>query len=665
MNLIPHYELSRRILQTSRDVVRRLLVNLEPPPDISTYEWANTYRFVAKGVSATPGKFNTELTPYMEAVYDAIDDPKNSVIVAQKSAQIAWTETINNKIGKHADIDPLGCIVMFPKEGAAKSFEREKLVKMIEATPTLKKRINTSRSKASGNTWDYKQYDGGFIKLVSSNSPASVKSTAAELLIVEEPDDANTNVKGQGDTLKLLEDRGDTFENSTMIFGGTPTIKGISQVEAAYKKSDQRVYMVPCHHCEEEHELSFDYLDCLSFEDDYKHEVFGHLNPETAFYTCPHCGGVWDDFNKNRNVTRAKERHNKGWLARERSDVPGFRFNALMSPFPGARFAKLMAKRLDAEFKFSQGDDSALIAFTNTRKGMPYEFGDSNIEADDLREKALVYRENTVPRSGLILTAGVDVQHDRLHILIRAWGRNEQSYLVARFVLYGVTSQKSDAVWHELDKTLWHPFTHESGAGLIVSAVSIDSSDGNTSDAVYSWVAARVKRGVMAIKGSNSYDAPIFKNPTKKNRKHKSRSKAERYGVEVYLVGTNNAKDLIIGSGEKTGRIRLTQGAGAMFWYQDVAPEYYDQLLGEVKAPHRTLKNRLVWQRKAGQAVEDLDCEVYALHAARRLRIHLMTDEQWKKCESQILQTDLFNKNSTETPVAIQKRRKKRVSGGV
>ncbi len=633
-----------------------------PAPDLSTFEWSNTYRYVAQGASATPGKFNTELTPYMEFLYDLMDDPAFSMIVAMKSAQIAWTETINNKIGKHAHIDPLSCIVMFAKDGAARAFEREKLVPMIEATPVLHERINTSRSKASGNTWDYKRAENGFsVKLVTSRSAASVKSTPAKLLIVEEPDDADQNVAGQGNSIALLEDRGDTFDDATMIFGGTPTIKGLSQVEAAYEKSDQRVYMVPCHECGESHELDFEYLLCREYADGYVHDVYGKFDPDTAYYACPYCGSEWNDYQKNRNVAEAKKHYDKGWMARARSKIPGLRFNALMSPFPGARFAKLKAKELAAKHEQSKGNESDWIAFVNTRQGKPYEYGDGNIDAQALKDKALDYPEATVPEGGLILTAGVDVQHDRLHILIRAWGRNEQSWLVARVVLYGATSQKSDPVWAELNIPLWQPYRHESGAPLVVGNVSIDASDGNTSDAVYYWVSKHQRRGVMAIKGANSYDAPLFKTPTKPGKRAKKATKAESYGVRVWMVGTTKAKDMIVGTSDKTGRLRLTNGHGAMFWYAAVEDEYYDELLGEVKAPHRSLRGKLTWQRKAGCAVEDLDCEVYNLHASRRARVHLRTDAQWTELEKRLLQVDLFA--TPEQPVSNVSPPKRRKRG--
>jgi phage terminase large subunit GpA-like protein len=49
-----------------------------------------------------------------------------------------------------------------------------------------------------------------------------------------------------------------------------------------------------------------------------------------------------------------------------------------------------------------------------------------------------------------------------------------------------------------------------------------------------------------------------------------------------------------------------------------------------------------VWQQKAGRAIEAWDCEVYALHASRARRVHLMKPTQWEAIEQKLQQEDLF-----------------------
>jgi phage terminase large subunit GpA-like protein len=64
-----------------------------------------------------------------------------------------------------------------------------------------------------------------------------------------------------------------------------------------------------------------------------------------------------------------------------------------------------------------------------------------------------------------------------------------------------------------------------------------------------------------------------------------------------------------------------------------VRADYWEQLTSEVKAPSRT-RNRKTWQKKAGVRNEALDCEVYALHAARRLKTNLLQPAHWDAIEA-------------------------------
>ncbi|MCY1359529.1 Phage terminase large subunit [compost metagenome] len=89
-----------------------------------------------------------------------------------------------------------------------------------------------------------------------------------------------------------------------------------------------------------------------------------------------------------------------------------------------------------------------------------------------------------------------------------------------------------------------------------------------------------------------------------------------------------------------------------MHWYEGVGTAYFEQLTNEVLAPHPRNPTVKVWQKKAGRRNEGLDCEVYALHAARAKRTHLMRDSEWQDLEHRLIQNDLFRE--TETPVPTE-----------
>ena len=608
--------------------------------------------------TARPGIYNPDLTPWVIGMHEALDDPKVFEVVGRKSAQIAWTDgVLLNHIGKRIDIDPCPMIVMFAKEGSAKAFDREKFTPMVEVTPRLAEKIPVHKARDRNNGWDYKGFPGGFLKFVGSNSADSVKSTPAPFVAVEEPDDSNRNVKQQGDTIALLRERLKSYTRRKMVFGGTPTIEGFSAIDNAYKGSDQREFWVPCPHCGEFQTLVWENVKWID-DQAVSHEVFGHAVPESARYRCPHTGCLWTDAEKNRAVRKGEWRASQPFHG-----IAGFSINELYSPFPGSLMARLVEKRLTAEHALAQGDDTKMRAFRNNTEGRAYAYKSTVPSADKLRERAESYQELTVPWGGVVLTVGVDVQHDRLAVIIRAWGRGEESWLVWWGEVYGRTllvkwdedgslNREQSGAWWDLDQLLTSSFPHAGGSPLRIRAGTIDSGDGQTMDAVYSYVRRRMTMGLMAGKGeSHDPKRDVFTPPklsidtTGKHRPHPS-------GVKPFMVGTQVAKDLVLGVDEQGGRIKLLgNGPGRMHWYRNVRPDYYDQLTAEVKVPHKTIRGRFTWQCQAGRRNEATDCEVYALHAARSLKLNLWGEARWQAEESAIQQPALFAEPTA--PVAL------------
>lgn len=652
-------------------MMSRVMKRWLPPPKLTTTEWADKYRYLAAESSALPGKYNSRLTPWVKFMHEALDDPKVYKVVCMKSAQVAWTDgVINNWIGRIIDIDPSPIIGLFSKTDSAREFGQEKLAPMVQATPRLRDKLDITTSKKDGNRALFKKFPGGFLKLVGSNSPSNVKSTPSPRVFVEEPDDAAVNVGKQGDSIKLLEERTKTFPRRKIVFGGTPSIKGLSTIEDAYNGSDKRRFMVPCHDCGDAHVLNWDNVGWDDDEDEL-HEIYGHARPETAYYSCPHCGSIWRDHEKNRNVRNLYPE-----ASAEFRGVAGFYINELYSLFPGSSLSRLVERYLEAEQKLEQGDQTDSIVFTNSALGLPYEFKSDAPAADELSEKALDYPELEVPRDGLLLTAGIDVQHNRFAVIIRAWGRDEESWLIYWNELHGNVHDKQDPVWGELEKRIYSPFKHFSGASMMMSAVSIDSSDGTTSDNVYAFVRDMSKKyrtvATMAVKGSsNDYGTrEIFAKPKQSiDTKNKANTKAAKYGLAPYMVGTHKAKD------EVDRRLKLPgRGKDRFHTYKTVRVDYYEQVLAEVKAPHRSIRNKMVWQLRAGQRNEALDCEVYAMHAARAKKVHLMKASHWDAIEQKLIQSDLFSEASITASTktgsdignnVINKPKKRQLSKGV
>jgi phage terminase large subunit GpA-like protein len=650
---------------------------------LPTKDWIEqNFRLPAEN-SDTPGKFDFYYCPAMIGITFAVDAPEVEEVYCMKSAQICWTTWLIAVILSRIDQAPVPMIGMFSAELAARDFSIEKLKPFAEACPAMDDKLDVSSARKTGNGVLHRQFPGGFLKLVGSNAARGGKSTPAGLLFVEEPDDAAENMQGQGDSVAIFWERDKGFEEKTRILGGTPTIKNFSRVEDRLKMSDQCVLPVACHSCGEKHVLDFANVTWLEADSDTEpHEVYGLNLPETALYSCPFCGDVWDDHRRKQNIRdtvyaaiEAGDRF-AGWTQTKKTNgrIKGFMgLSELYNCLNSTKLQSTVEKHLEAEYFAGRGDQTKRISFVNNQLGKPYEFQDDRPDADHFRELCKEDEESQrdeliCPNDGLMVTVGIDVQHNRVAVGIRAWGRDDRSWGMYWGEISATTSctDKNDGVWDSLDKLVFQAFKREDGGQIFASAISIDSSDGATSDAVYEWVRSRQKqhtnRIIMAVKGSSSQQDPeIFTQPkvhSIDHKRHDKKTKAQRHGVKVFIVGTNKAKDWI------AAHMVLDTRSGGYHYYRldQMRWDYFDQMTGEAKIPHKTIRNRRVWTQKNGQAVEAWDCEVYALHAARARRVHLLKDHEWDGLERQLRQNDLF-KAAAEPQPAPKAAAKKPQSG--
>jgi phage terminase large subunit GpA-like protein len=375
------------------------------------------------------------------------------------------------------------------------------------------------------------------------------------------------------------------------------------------------------------------------------HEVYGCHQHAQAFYTCPHCGTVWTDDERITNLRRA-ERDGGGWHASTTSAIRGYYLNELLSTFDGSRVPVLARKYLEAKANLDKGDPTDMIAFWNSTLGLTWEYRGELPEEDALRERAEKYLEWTCPAGGLLPLLTVDVQHDRLAVTVWVVGRGEEMWLTFWGELYGQTVVSHAGAWVELEQLMARQVRHESGTRLPIHAMAIDSSDGQTSDAVYAFVRKhhRPDRQVLAVKGASDNVGKVeIWTPPRAVDPNSRATKAARAGVKVNIVGTAKAKDLILGWSEQAGRVRLEgSGPARMHWYEGVRDDFYAQLLSEIKIPGRLNKSRREWKARTDRRNEALDCTVYAVWLSRSLRLHLRKAAQWDEIELRIRQAPLL-----------------------
>lgn len=621
---------------------------LRPAIRISIIEWAETYRILTNEESHHIGKFDCGRIPALEYVYDCLYNRMIYTIVAMKASQIGWSELTNNFIGWVIHTSPAKVQWAFPGREPSRIYSREKLKPFFEGTKVLRDIINIGVAKESFN---YFKFPGGFLKLTTLGAIGSSKTSSIPIIGVEEPDDVKDDVKGQGDTLENVKRRQETFPIGfkKLIFGGTPTDKDFSRVEGGYNQSNKLVFKAECHHCKELIELSLKNLKYDEYQDRYIDEVFGKHNPDTAYYECPACLNIWTEKEKADNIVAGKKfgfvdftgNFSKGWHPQkpEVIDTFGFHIPELLSTLSSSDFKTLAKKKILADIALAKGNEGLLKSFVNNSEGLPFASGASAMEADEMKLLRSNYPEGIVPMEGLVLTAGVDVQDNRFALVIRAWGRNNNSWLVTWKEIFGDVKNQDSEVWKELTSILAMDYPHASGKTMKISALSIDSGD-NT-ELVYRWVLQvnqTINPYVFATKGVRDLrfsDDAIYKEPARLDictDVSARRSLAETMGVALYIVGAHSAHNEIL----KRVNLNKNKDARSNIYYfnEQSYGQYEEQMTSCRKLIDVTSSyTKEVYKLIPGKRKEAIDSEKMALHASYAIGIRNYTHTAWAALE--------------------------------
>ena len=522
----------------------------------------------------------------MREIMDHVSDPMVREMVIMKSAQVGFTEgVLGNTIGYFIDQDPSSILMVQPSDGDAQDWSKERLVPMLRDTPRLWGAVAESKSRDSDNTILSKSFAGGRLSIAGATSPKGLRRRAVRIALLDEVDGYPHSAGSEGDPVELVVKRLTTFWNRKLVMGSTPTLKGMSRIERAFGKTDQRRYYVPCPHCGELQTLRWGGPDKnygLKWEE---------RKPDTAVYLCEHCAALIDETYKEAMVQAGQ------WVPTAESAVPGWHLNALISLFDGARWPCLVSEFLDAK-----DNPELLQVFVNTRLGETWEIRGEQIEPTVLEARIERYGAE-VPMDAGVLTAGVDVHPDRLELEVKAWGEGEESWVIGHHRIYGDTEYEE--VWQRLDAMLTRAYEHEGGATLRIRCVMIDS--GYKTTEVYRFVKQRQARNVFASKGVDEKGrAPLSRS-----------SRANRDGVKLYTVSTIAMKDTLF------SRLRMTKpgpryihfcpptdtGGDAEFFAQFGAEKL---VLDKVKG--RRVR-RYVQVRKRNEAIDLEVLNLAALHA--------------------------------------------------
>lgn len=572
------------------DAIRRAARNLVPPADMLPSEWAQQNIRIPVG-NAVPGPINFDNAPYQRGMLDAVKEPGVRRVTLQTGAQLGKTTVLQCASGYFIAHEPRSQIMVQPTQGDMQTFMETKLRPMFDANPSIRSVMAKQRGRDGVNNSRMISYIGGWLMMSWAGSPKTLRGRSAPVTMADEID--GYDVTAEGDPVQLLVQRSATFgDQALLIESSTPTIKGESRVEAGFQQGDQRRYFVPCPDCGHAQFLRWGQVTWEG-----KDTPDGEQRPETAVYACESCGSCWDDGMRVAAIRNA-ERLGAGWKAEKPfRGHASFHAPEMLSTF--RRLRDIVQSYLD---KMAVGD---LQSFVNVSLAETYEEAGDKVDVDSLKARREVYAA-PVPAGGVYLTAGVDMQQDRLEVEVVAWGVGEESWSVEYAVLWG--DPLAGDVWNDLDDYLAQEFQHASGRALPISAACLDT--GGTSgytQAAYDYARGKTGRRLFAIKGVSGWDRAIVEKPQRKQSGKNARK------VDLFLVGVDQAKLL-------TMRRLANPKPGPGFCHvpHDRDDEWFRQVTAE------TLRTRYVkgqpvreWHKPDRARNEALDCRCYAYAALK------------------------------------------------
>lgn len=608
-----------------------------PPARISTTDCAARYRLIPDKEGSGASLWDASLTPYMNGIQDALDDPDVGLVIVPKPARTGGTVGAENHLFKRLKFGPLTDVLWYlPSDSEVDSYARRHVKKLFGLHPDIAAKVGKARTD---DTMTFKVVAGRDLEWLQLNA-RTVTARDAGYIVGDEIDAMNRKlmptfvdqVKVRGATA------GENFKGYLCSHMDAGWTVGIA---AAWKESSRGIWYWACPHCARYSSpcptapkgwrMVLDYIRLSGVSDD---NLLDKVEA-SAGMKCPHCGERAAEIHKPAMLASGQWVHEGQSIAPDgtvtgepRSKrVLGFWIHGTMSPW--VEWGDL-ARRFVA----------ALLVFERTKKpqrlrevtakglGEVYE-GTKAADSLELSRRETTFAAGTFPddQGALFATAAVDVGKRKFDVMIIGWDLEGRSWVIDRFTIWARRVGKRDQEvrpaeriedWNVIEEQVLLrelPLASDPNFRMPIAGVAVDTGgsagekDSDEPEGV-TWKAREFARRmarkrhywgaatnpwhkVRLIKGSKTPSAPEL--PLK--GREINRDEVGRPVAPVLLewdLGVNRLKTLT------TERLAETEGGpGQVAFAQGLPHSAFEEFVGEVKIDGK-------WERRAPNESLDL-----------------------------------------------------------
>jgi len=574
-------------------------------------EWADRFRSLPQETSSEHGQWVTQRFPFLRKIMKALSPSSIArLIVVMKGAQLGFTETAINWMLYNAERRPGPGMYVQKTDDAAKDFSNQKFKPSIAQCAAVDFTLGAFKPKSYANSWDNKAYPGGFWVLGGSNSSPFLRSKSIRDAILDEEDTYEANISQEGSPIRLIVKRMVNFPDRKLFRLSTPILEELSTIKPAFEAGSQEYYYVPCPHCNKAG-LEIGNMFVIEWElIKWSKEVSTDTGyPLETWLECPHCG---EQINEAKHKTWMLD--NGDWFSIKNNPVrykvgdvenPSFHLSSLYSPQGFFSWSDAVGEWFDYK---RTNDINLLQVFVNQTLAETFTLAGHEISSLYLHKRREQYAAD-VPLDALCLTAGVDIQADRIEVEVVGWGQLEENWSIDYAVLPGDTSLMGDrngllkdgqpSVWRMLDEYLIKRWKHESGAMLPIEITMIDA--GFKTEEVNTFCRLREGRRIFPIRGKDGWGKGLW---TVQKRRH------ERYRTISYQAHTDELKTKVY------AMLQIDQ-PGPGFCHYPKKQCYSEKFFKGLTCESRRVKmvqgkKKLFWFTPSGARNEPLDIRNYA-----------------------------------------------------